>query len=194
VGVAAQNAFGRMKFGNSQFDFPTSYGAGIALSHETSGLRVALDANFPNAYYKNMRGGAEWRWKDLAAVRVGYRTELGAPAGEALSGPTFGMGAGVHGVWLDYGYLISSHSESQHRIGMSFKPGHINWTPGDPYGQKRMPKEFKDPPAPKPAPSKTLAPKTEPKTEAKKDPKETKEDLEKEPKAEPKPNPNPNSP
>jgi LysM repeat protein len=114
-GAAAQNAFGEMKFGEQSFDFPTNYGAGVAWSHRPTGLRVAVDANFPNAYYTDVRGGLEWRWRNMLALRGGYRSELGAPDGEALTGPTFGMGAGAYGMWLDYAY-----------IGVSLRPGRMS--------------------------------------------------------------------
>lgn len=51
-----------------------------------AGLRVALDANFPNVYYQDVRIGAEWRWRDLLALRAGYRRELDAPADLCESG------------------------------------------------------------------------------------------------------------
>ncbi len=125
-GFAAQNAFGQMRFGNQTFDFPTNYGVGVALDHAESGLRVALDANFPTSYYNDVRTGVEWRWRDLVAVRGGYRHALGAPTNETLSGPTFGFGAGVYGMWMDYGYVIPGSGESQHRFGLSLRPGRMS--------------------------------------------------------------------
>lgn len=125
-GFAAQNAFGKMRFGNQTFDFPTNYGAGVALDHAESGLRIALDANFPTSYYNDVRTGVEWRWRDLVAVRGGYRAALGAPSNETLSGPTFGFGAGVYGMWMDYGYLIPGSGEAQHRFGISLRPGRMS--------------------------------------------------------------------
>ncbi len=125
-GFAAQNAFGKMRFGNQTFDFPTNYGVGVALDHAESGLRIALDANFPTSYYNDVRTGVEWRWRDLVAVRGGYRAALGAPTNETLSGPTFGFGAGVYGMWMDYGYVIPGSGEAQHRFGISLRPGRMS--------------------------------------------------------------------
>jgi len=126
-GAAAQNAFGKMSYGGATYDFPTSYGAGVAYTMPLTGLTLALDANFPNAYYSDVRGGVEWRYRDRVALRTGYRKELGAEAGEPLGGPTFGMGAGVNGFWVDYGFLTGGASGSgQHRMGLTYRPGFMN--------------------------------------------------------------------
>jgi len=142
VGLAAQNVFGKVTFAGLRYPFPATYGAGIAVDHPQSGLRAALDVNVPDAYYADVRGGLEWRWKDHVAIRTGYRSELGAPADEALSGPSFGFGAGAYKVWFDYGYLIANHGEAHHRLGFSFNPSQIPWNSSDPFGQNEMPREF----------------------------------------------------
>ncbi len=131
-GAAAQNAFGKMSYGGATYDFPTSYGAGVAYSMPLSGLTFALDANFPSAYYSDVRGGVEWRYRDHLALRSGYRKELGADEGEPLGGPTFGMGAGANGFWLDYGFLTGGASGSgQHRVGLTYRPGFLNGGDGE---------------------------------------------------------------
>jgi hypothetical protein len=142
LGVSAQNVGGQMTYGSSAYSFPTNIGAGLSIAPPGTGLRFDVDLNVPSAYYKNARGGVEWSWKEHLALRGGYCVELSAPSGEALGGPSFGMGAGVHGLWLDYGYLITQNGDGQHRMGLTFRPGHINFSPGDPFGQKQMPREF----------------------------------------------------
>ena len=128
-GAAAQNAFGRMKYDAASYDFPASYGLGLSYEHAASGVLVALDMNFPAAYYSDIRGGLEWRWNDRFALRTGYRAELGAASGEPLGGPTFGMGAGTGSMWFDYGYLVGGAGSGQHRIGFTFHPGAIALPP-----------------------------------------------------------------
>jgi hypothetical protein len=152
LGATAQNVGGRMKYGSSSYPFPSSYGIGVGVTHPATGLTVGADLNMPNAYYKDVRGGVEWRYKDRFALRGGYRMEMGAPADEPLTGPAFGAGGGVAGVWLDYGYLIRGNGEGEHRIGLSFRPG---FRLGDPFGQKNMPREFDQPIGPEPNPKKT---------------------------------------
>ncbi len=142
-GVALTNVGGQMAYDGQRYGFPTNVGVGAALDVPITGLRVAVDADFPRSYYNDVRAGAEWRWHDMVALRAGYRRELGAPEDVAESGPSFGLGAGLHGLWLDYGYLIPGAGEGQHRFALTLRPGKLSgWTPGDPYGQKSMPKDF----------------------------------------------------
>jgi LysM repeat protein len=123
LGAAVQNFTGNMKYEGISYRFPTNYGAGISVDLPEQGLRFALDANVPAAYYPDVRTGVEWRWKDQFALRTGYRAELGAEEGEPLGGPTFGMGAGVGGFWFDYGYVISGIAEGgQHQLGITVRP------------------------------------------------------------------------
>lgn len=124
-GLAAQNLLGQMKYGTAIYDFPTNYGAGLGVELPGTGLRFAIDANFPSNYYKDVRTGVEWMYSDMIAVRAGYRSELGS-SNDALSGPTFGLGAGKNGFWMDYGYLISNNGEGQHRVGLRMQPSAWN--------------------------------------------------------------------
>ncbi len=125
IGAAATNVGGQMRYGDAVYGFPASYGAGVSWTAPMSGLSFAVDANFPKSYYNDVRFGAEWRYKDLLAIRTGYRHEM-ASSGiqDGLSGPTFGLGAGYNGLWFDYGYLVSSVSGgAEQRIAISFHPG-----------------------------------------------------------------------
>jgi len=142
AGAAVTNFGGSMRYDGARYDLPMNLGVGAALDVPGTGLRLALDANFPHAYYQDVRAGAEWRWHDLLALRAGYRKELDAPTGLAETGPSFGIGAGVHGLWLDYGYLVPGVGDAQHRLAISLRPGRLGWTTGDPFHQKDMPREF----------------------------------------------------
>ena len=121
-GAAAQNLGGRLSYGTSSYPFPTSYGVGLGFAHPSTGVRVALDANFPKAYHPDLRAGAEWVYRGVLALRAGYRKELGSAA-DPLDGPSFGVGASHRGMWLDYGYLLSSIGSGQHRMGLRFRLG-----------------------------------------------------------------------
>src|SRR5690242_16824633 len=112
-----------MSFSGTRYPFPASYGGGISYAHAASGITAALDVNVPDADYTNVRGGIEWQWKHAVALRTGYRADLNAGSDDAMSGPTFGMGAGIHGMWLDYGYLLQGSTGGQHRLALSFRPG-----------------------------------------------------------------------
>jgi LysM repeat protein len=148
-GLAAQNIGGRMMYGNAIYPVPTNIGAGFAYQIPASGLRFALDANFPSAYYSDVRAGVEWMYKERLALRTGYRKEMGGASDDALTGPTFGMGAGLRGMWFDYGYLVGGGAgEGQHRLGLSFHPGALNWSGGQDLGM--TPNAGGQPPAAKP--------------------------------------------
>jgi len=142
AGVAVTNLGGSMSYEGARYDLPMNLGLGAALDLPGTGLRFALDANFPRSYYRDVRVGAEWRWRDLLALRAGYRRELDAPADLGEGGPSFGIGAGAHGMWLDYGYLVPGMGEGQHRLSVTLQPGRFGWHAGDPFGQKSMPRSF----------------------------------------------------
>lgn len=158
AGLSAQNAFGKMTYDGLRYPFPTSYGGGISYTHALSGVTAALDLNVPDADYTNVRGGVEWMWKQAVALRAGYRADLGSGSDDGLAGPTFGMGAGIHGMWLDYGYLIQGQSGGQHRLALSFRPGSLTDDPNAGYGDSDEvpvaavhPPREKEKPARKPA-------------------------------------------
>ncbi len=144
AGVAVTNLGGGMSYGGASYDLPMNVGLGAALDLPLTGLRLALDANFPRAYYQDVRVGAEWRWHDLVALRAGYRRELEAPTELSEGGPSFGIGAGAHGMWVDYGYLIPGTGEGQHRLALTLRPGRFARLAGDPSGLKGMPRSFDD--------------------------------------------------
>ena len=145
AGVAVTNVGGGMDYSGTRYDLPTNVGLGAAVDVPLTGLRFALDANFPRAYYDDVRVGAEWRWHDLVALRAGYRKELDAPADLAESGPTFGLGAGLRGLWLDYGYVIPGAGDGQHRLAVSLRPGRLGWLAGSALRVERLPESFDEP-------------------------------------------------
>ncbi len=125
-GLAARNVGGQMKYASGSYALPSNVGLGLAWRHPSSGVRLALDANFPSAYYNDVRLGAEYRWQERVAVRAGYRMELGAGVDDQLGGPSFGLGTGANGLWVDYAFLAGGNgAAAQHRLGLSFHPGQL---------------------------------------------------------------------
>lgn len=138
AGVAVTNLGGGMSYGGASYDLPMNLGFGAALDLPRTGLRIVLDANFPRAYYQDVRAGAEWRWHNLLALRAGYRRELNAPTELNENGPSFGLGAGVRGMWIDYAFLIPGAGEGQHRLAVSLRPGRLSGTTAAPFHPKSM--------------------------------------------------------
>ena len=131
LGASARNVGGTLRYGGVAYSFPIAYGAGVSIE-PAGGLRLEVDANFPYDYYNDVRAGVEYRWRDRFALRAGYRRELGSdPATEPLDGPTFGLGAGMRGVWLDYAYLPAIGGETEQRIGVVLRPGAPGWRGGE---------------------------------------------------------------
>jgi len=110
-----------MSWDGQRWRMPSQFATGLALEHPGSGLRIALDLTAPADYYRSVRAGAEWRWRDHLALRGGWRAELGAPPEDRLGGPAFGFGAGAGALWLDYGYVISADGAATHRVGLSLR-------------------------------------------------------------------------
>ena len=138
IGASAQNVSGGIRYGGIDYSFPVNYGAGIAFEHP-AGLRLEVDANFPDDYYNDVRAGAEYLWHDRFALRAGYRRELGGdPTTDPLDGPSFGIGAGVHGVWFDYAYLPAATGQSEQRVGLVLRAGRLGWQ-GRELGAKTAP-------------------------------------------------------
>jgi len=145
LGFAAQNAVGSMTYGDTKYPFPSSYGVGVSVMHP-SGITAALDLNVPSTSYTNVRSGVEYRYKQIAVLRAGYRMELGGLQNDALAGPSFGTGFGTHSAWLDYGFMLNGNQGGQHRLAITFRlPGGGSGIQTDPFGQSSMPRGFDDP-------------------------------------------------
>ena len=122
--LAARHLGGQMNYGGARYDLPGVIAAGVSWSDEARGLRFAADLESPSHYYRGVRLGGEWRWREWLALRAGYRQQFGEPAVAQVSGASFGFGTGVGSMWMDYGFTPEgSEGSGQHRIGLTFRPG-----------------------------------------------------------------------
>lgn len=122
--LAARNLGSGLSYNGAHYDLPGVIAAGASWRNEARGLRLNADLDSPNDYYHSLRMGGEWVWNQKVALRMGWREALGAPASEQLTGATFGFGAAVGSVWLDYGYSPGgSDGAGEHRMGLTFRPG-----------------------------------------------------------------------
>jgi hypothetical protein len=147
AGISATNLGGSMSYAGSRYDLPANVGVGAALDLPFAGIRLAVDANFPRSYYQDVRVGAEWRWRDLVALRAGYRREVNAPADLAEAGPSFGVGAGARGMWFDYAYIVPGSGDGQHRLSVTLRPGKFAWLVRDRSTLKDVRRDFDDTPS-----------------------------------------------
>lgn len=122
-GLAGQNFGGGMIWDGVRWRMPASLGAGIALDHAASGLRLALDVNVPSTYARDVRVGSEWRLRDRLALRGGWRHLLGAGSDERLNGPAFGLGLKAGSIWMDYAFQVGEAGTSTHRVSLNLRPG-----------------------------------------------------------------------
>jgi LysM repeat protein len=122
LGAAAQNMGGSMKYDSLAYSMPLNFGTGLSLRSVKTGLSASVDFNHPNAYYDDVRTGAEWLWKDHMALRIGYRQELNAPSDDPMNSVSAGFGLGGHGMWFDYGFVASGDGTSQQRITLRVSP------------------------------------------------------------------------
>jgi hypothetical protein len=121
LAVAGRDFGGDMRWGVTRWRMPASLNTGLAYEHAASGLRAAVDWCAPSDGYRSLRAGAEWRLHDRLALRGGYRAELGAPADDRSSGPSFGLGAGAGPWWIDYAYALGGDGVATQRVGLNLR-------------------------------------------------------------------------
>lgn len=121
---ATRHAGGRMSYDGATWDLPTVIAAGGSWQDDAHGLRLTLDAESPTHYVRNVRAGAEWRWRQLVALRAGYRRQLGESGLETLTGPSFGLGTTIAGLGFDYAFIPgATEANGEHRMGLVWRPG-----------------------------------------------------------------------
>jgi hypothetical protein len=119
LALAGRDFGGGMTWNEQRWRMPARFAAGLGLEHAASGLSLALDFDAPADAYRDMRLGAQWLWRERFALRGGWKVELGAPAGENLGGPAFGLGAGLGALWLDYSFATGGDGLATHRAALS---------------------------------------------------------------------------
>ncbi len=78
-----------------------------------SAISLGLQMDMPERGEKTFRAGAEYRFRDLLAIRAGYD-------GESI---TAGLGVGWRGFGFDYGYMSRTDAGSAHPLTVSARIG-----------------------------------------------------------------------
>jgi hypothetical protein len=120
-GLAGRDFGGGMRWNGQQWRMPARLAGGVGFEHAASGLGIAADLEAPADYYRILRIGTQWRWRERFMLRAGWRDEQAAPASDRLGGPSFGFGAGLGECWLDYAYTIAAEGLATHRLGLSLR-------------------------------------------------------------------------
>lgn len=111
-----------------EFPLPTNFRLGLAYDVIDSGsnlLTLALDGNHPNDNSERLNIGMEYWYKEMAAVRGGYKFRIGEDSGDDEEGLTLGMGVrlnlGTRVLSLDYAYADFGHLQDVHRVSLGLQ-------------------------------------------------------------------------
>lgn len=119
LGLAVQNLGPQMSFIEENFDLPVQYKAGAAYVTDVEtfkgDLLVTGDVIVPDAGDMKTHFGLEYEYDDMVALRVGYR------GGWDNQNISFGLGAKVKGMRIDYAYVpFYSDLGDTHRVSLGF--------------------------------------------------------------------------
>ncbi len=119
VGLSVQNLGPQMSFIEEKFDLPVLYKAGAAYATAVETLKGDVlftgDVIVPNDGDPKTHFGMEYEYADMVALRVGYR------GGWDNQNVSFGLGAKVKGIRIDYAYVpFYSDLGDTHRISLGF--------------------------------------------------------------------------
>lgn len=147
-GATLQNLGPDLSFGGGSYPLPQLARFGLSRPFFADRLLLAADYTFPKTYYNDLRIGAELRPNPVLAVRMGYRRE-GGTTGDPATGFSFGLGAHVGPVNLDYAMTPDDGFADIHRLsfGYTFSGGESRPEP-----PKRLPKQPPARPTPKTPP------------------------------------------
>ena len=123
LGFAIQNLGTSLKFIEKDSPLPLNFkfGAGYKVySDKNNSILTALDVNVPIDNKINLNIGGEYWFKDMLAVRIGYKTLIVSELG-GLAGLSAGLGFKWQDYNLDYAFVPYGDLGSTHRISISAK-------------------------------------------------------------------------
>lgn len=104
-----------------RFELPLTFTMGVAMdlldlmgSTEGQSLTLAVDAVHPRDYSERLHLGMEYQFKDLFAVRGGYKFNYD------VEGLTLGFGVHVAGIRIDYAYSSLEYFDGLNRFTISY--------------------------------------------------------------------------
>lgn len=119
LGLAIQNLGPELSaFDKEKNELPLNFKLGGAYKLLADALTIAIDVNFPSDNDTNFNLGAEYRFKEMIAIRAGYKTltkdELKS------SGLTYGAGFRLPkvGIGIDYAFCDYDELGDTHRVSL----------------------------------------------------------------------------
>lgn len=117
LGLVVQNLGTKVKFISKGDSLPTNIKTGgsyaLEFSQVNSSLTLAIDLNYPLDNAFNAHFGGEFWYKEMVAVRLGYKTttikDINALSGLSIGGGFRYQQYGVDYAWVPYGDLGNSH-------------------------------------------------------------------------------------
>ncbi|MBI4363993.1 MAG: PorV/PorQ family protein [Candidatus Latescibacteria bacterium] len=157
IGATVQNLGPSISLGGGSYPLPRQIRFGMSRGFLADRLLVATDYNIPSTYYRDIRFGAEYRPHPMLAVRMGYRHELGV-SDDPSTGLSYGLGAHVGPVNLDYALTPDNDFSDVHRLSFGYTFGGAQEPAAEPKGPQPKQPAVPRPPAPKGPPVVASAP------------------------------------
>lgn len=120
-GTFLASGYNRVQTGQLEDNtLPNVFCLGVSMIPYKSGvhqLLTSVQLNHPNDNAENYRLGAEYSWRDILAVRAGYKINV-----QGQNWPTFGFGIrytmGGHPVYVDYSMNPTNNFGFQQNVGL----------------------------------------------------------------------------
>ncbi len=116
IGISVLNFGSKVQFISESDPLPLTIKAGGAY-RLSKGLTIAVDASKPIDNEISVHTGIEWVYKNLLAVRTGFKTDTIENL-DALSGLSGGLGFHWKGWGIDYAWVPYGKFGSTHRINL----------------------------------------------------------------------------
>ena len=120
TGLSIMNFGPKLKYETSSSPLPTTVDAGISFRPYNSDLMVMAGAIMPLSGSVAFKGGLEYSYQNMLALRTGYDSEDNF---DSKSGLSFGGGLNLSTHSLDYAYNVNTIFGGTHQISFVFRFG-----------------------------------------------------------------------
>jgi len=127
LGMSVSNFSGDLKYRDEAFQLPLTFRIGVAmdvldlLGEHKNGLLLSVDALHPRDYTERIQVGGEYLYKNMFAVRVGYKFNYDEENFTIGAGLKYPIGGTVVKLDYSYGDMGVFNSISRLAVGLSLK-------------------------------------------------------------------------